>query len=55
MVTFQMTLEKPFYSVSMVWNVLRRYTPENYVTQVKVMRAFKDMTGACFDVPAPIA
>lgn len=28
MVTFQMVMEKPFYSVSMVWNVIRRYTPE---------------------------
>ena len=51
MVTFQMVFEKPFYSVSMVWNVLRRYCPEEIVSQVKVMRAFKDMSGACFDVP----
>ena len=51
MVTFQMIFEKPFYSVSMVWNVIRRYCPEDIVQNVKVMRAFKDMSGACFDVP----
>lgn len=28
MVTFQMVMEKPFYSVSMVWNVIKRYVPE---------------------------
>ena len=55
MVTFQMVLEKPFYSVSMVWNMIRRYVPEQISSQVRVMRAFKDMTGACFDVPSDIA
>lgn len=54
MVTFQMTMDKPFYSVSMVWNVIRRYA-EQIASAVKVMRAFKDMTGACFDVPAHMA
>ena len=28
MVTFQMLLDKPFYSVSMVWNMIRRYVPD---------------------------
>ena len=51
MVTFQMIFEKPFFSVSMVWNVIKRYCPEDIHTNVKVMRAFKDMSGACFDVP----
>ena len=55
MVTFQMVLEKPFYSVSMVWNMIRRYAPEQLSTQVRIMRAFKDMTGACFDVPSELA
>ena len=55
MVTFQMVFEKPFYSVSMVWNVIRRYCPEDIVQNVKVMRAFKDMSGACFDVPDTLA
>lgn len=27
-VTFQITMEKPFYAVSLVWNILRRYLPE---------------------------
>lgn len=39
----------------MVWNVIRRYTPEEIVSQVKVMRAFKDMSGACFDLPEHLA
>lgn len=55
MVTFQMLLDKPFYSVSMVWNMIRRYVPDQLSQQVRIMRAFKDMTGACFDVPSPIA
>ena len=55
MVTFQMVFEKPFHSVSMVWNVIRRYAPEEIVAQVKVMRAFKDMSGACFDLPDGLA
>lgn len=55
MVTFQMVFEKPFYSVSMVWNVIRRYCDEALVQNVKVMRAFKDMSGACFDVPDQFA
>ena len=55
MVTFQMILDKPFYSVSMVWNMIRRYAPEQISQQVRIMRAFKDMTGACFDVPSDYA
>ena len=55
MVTFQMILDKPFYSVSMVWNMIRRYAPEQISQQVRIMRAFKDMTGACFDVPSEYA
>ena len=55
MVTFQMLLDKPFYSVSMVWNMIRRYVPDQVSQQVRIMRAFKDMTGACFDVPSDAA
>jgi len=51
MVTFQMIFEKPFFAVSMVWNVIRRYVPEDVSGSIKVMRSFKDMSGACFDVP----
>jgi len=50
-----MVMDKPFYSVSMVWNVIRRYAPESMTTNVRVMRSFKDMTGACFDVPGEYA
>jgi hypothetical protein len=35
----------------MVWNILRRFLPENITGQVRGMRAFKDQSGACFDVP----
>lgn len=42
MVTFQMVLQKPFYSVSMIWNMIRRYAPDNISQSVRAMRAFKD-------------
>lgn len=43
-------MDKPFYAVSLVWNVLRRYLPENITSNIKGMKCFKDSTGACFDV-----
>lgn len=49
-VTFQLTMDKPFYAVSLVWNILRRYLPENITSNIKGMKCFKDNTGACFDV-----
>lgn len=39
----------------MVWNILRRFCPEQVTQQVRGMRAFKDMSGACFDVPENLA
>jgi hypothetical protein len=51
-VTFQMTMDKPFYAVSLVWNVLRRFLPESVTMNIKGMRCFKDNTGAVFDVQA---
>jgi len=51
-VTFQVTMEKPFYAVSLVWNILRRYLPENVTQNIKGMRCFKDSCGAVFDVLA---
>jgi hypothetical protein len=45
-------MEKPFYAISLVWNVLRRYLPENVTQNIRGMRTFVDMTGACFDVNA---
>lgn len=50
-VTFQVTCNTPFYSISMVWNILRRFLPEAITGVVRGMRAFKDLSGACFDVP----
>lgn len=51
-VTFQLTMDKPFYAVSLVWNVLRRYLPDKITSNIKGMRCFKDSTGAVFDVSA---
>jgi len=45
-------MDKPFYAVSLVWNVLRRYLPEKITSSIKGMRVFKDSAGAVFDVPA---
>jgi hypothetical protein len=45
-------MDKPFYAVSLVWNVLRRYLPESITNNIKGMRVFIDNTGACFDVQA---
>jgi hypothetical protein len=47
-----MTMDKPFYAVSLVWNVLRRFLPESVTQNIKGMRCFKDNTGAVFDVQA---
>lgn len=47
-----MTLKKPFFSVSFVWNILRRYLPEHVSNAIRGMRCFKDNSGAVFDVPA---
>lgn len=55
LVTFQIILRYPFHSVSMVWNILKRFCPDAITTQVRGMRAFKDMSGACFDVPEGMA
>jgi hypothetical protein len=45
-------MDKPFYAVSLVWNVLRRYLPESITQNIKGMKCFKDSTGAVFDVQA---
>lgn len=39
----------------MVWNILRRFLPEQITGVVRGMRAFKDHSGACFDVPENMA
>lgn len=32
MLTYQFTVEKPFYAISFVWNILRKYCPESIST-----------------------
>lgn len=51
-VTFQITMAKSFYSISLIWNILRRYLPEKISGNIRGMRVFVDNTGACFDVNA---
>ena len=45
-------MDRAFQAVSLVWNVLRRYLPENLTQNIKGMRCLKDNTGVVFDVPA---
>ena len=33
-----------------MWNILRRYAPENITADIKGLRALADKTGAVFDV-----
>jgi len=54
-VTFKIDMNQPFYAVSLVWNILRKFMPDQITSQIKGMRAFKDMNGACFDVPESYA
>ena len=51
-VTYQMTMQRPFNAVSLVWTILRRYCPDEITQNIKGMRCFKDNTGAVFDVQA---
>ena len=39
----------------MIWNMIKRYCPDQISGNVRSMRAFRDMTGACFDVPSDMA
>lgn len=49
-ITFQITLQQQFNGVGLIWNILRRYVPENITNNIKGMRALADRTGAVFDV-----
>jgi len=49
-VTFQITMTKAFYSISIIYNILTRFLPTNISNNIKGMRTFVDNTGACFDV-----
>jgi ATP-dependent RNA helicase DDX21 len=48
--TFELRLNKQFFGVSLVWNILRKYVPEDMTREIKGMRCFADQTGAVFDV-----
>lgn len=50
-ITFQIDLEHTFNGVGLIWNILRRYLPENITTGIAGMRALVTMNGAVFDVP----
>ena len=45
-----MDLSQTFNGVGLVWNILRRYIPENITQKIKGMRALADKNGAVFDV-----
>jgi hypothetical protein len=50
-ITFQIELSSTFNGVGLVWNILRRYVPENIASAIQGMRALASMNGAVFDVP----
>jgi len=45
-----MDLEQTFNGVGLIWNILRRYIPEQIVGAIKGMRGLADRKGAVFDV-----
>ncbi len=49
-VTFELKANTPFYNVSGILNVLKKYAPDNITSQIRGMRTFKDMKGAVFDI-----
>ena len=49
-VTFQMMMQRQFHGVGLVWNILRRYLPENVSNGIKGMRVLATQTGCVFDV-----
>ena len=49
-VTMEIKLKTSFYAVSFVWNILKKFLPANIVDNIRGMRAFKDLTGAVFDI-----
>ena len=46
-----MDLQQTFNGVGLVWNILRRFAPENITGKILGMRALASMNGAVFDVP----
>jgi hypothetical protein len=49
-VTFALKMTQPFHGVTLVWTILRKHLPENITNEIRGMRAYRDMTGAVFDV-----
>lgn len=49
-ITIEMKMNKPFYGVSVVWSILKKFLPTNITDQIYGMRAYKDLTGAVFDI-----
>lgn len=41
-ITIEMKFENSFYSVSFVWNILKKFLPESIVNGIRGMRMFKD-------------
>lgn len=54
-VTFKVTTNEEFRTVSYVWSILRRILPPNIHEAVKSMRIFANKQGAVFDVPEDMA
>ena len=50
-ITFQIDTETTLHGAGLIWNILRRYYPEDIAGQIMGMRIFASMKGAAFDVP----
>jgi hypothetical protein len=46
----ELKVSKPFYGMTFIWNTLKKFLPANITDNIRGMRAFKDLTGAVFDV-----
>lgn len=50
-ITYQITMQHTFHGVGLVWNILRKFCPEQMTAGIMGMRALANMQGAVFDVP----
>ena len=46
-----MDLQTTFNGVGLIWNILRRWVPEDIAGTIMGMRALASMNGGVFDVP----
>jgi hypothetical protein len=46
-----MDMQTTFHGVGLVWNILRRYCPEQITEGIAGMRSLASKNGAVFDVP----